>query len=137
MYLDIGGGDVKNNVQHCLANIPLRWMVCQVLESNTGILFEDKAFMTLNIPRYPPSHLAALNSHSQSNNDSDGSPSPEGDNGGAQPANSSMWHELDKEDALEPTHDSLVITPIWWVAEVLPMEITNQDKEGNWVTKLG
>ena len=112
-------------------------MVCQVLESNTGILFEDKAFTALNIPRYPPSSLAAPNSHSQPNNDFDGSPSLEGDEGGAQPDNSSMWQELDKEDALEPIHDSLVITPLWWVAEVLPMEITSQDQEGNWVTKWG
>jgi hypothetical protein len=112
-------------------------MVCQVLESNTGILFEDKAFMALKIPRPPPSSSAAPSSNAQRKDNSDGSTSLEGDDGGAQPDHSSAWQELDKEDALQPIHDSLVITPVWWVGEVLPMEITSQDKEGNWITKWG
>jgi hypothetical protein len=38
--LDVGGGSVKNQTPHSLARIPLRWMIRECFETNTGILFE-------------------------------------------------------------------------------------------------
>jgi hypothetical protein len=37
---DIGGGAVGNDVRHRLSHIPLRWMLRQCFECNTGILFD-------------------------------------------------------------------------------------------------
>lgn len=39
-HADVGGGAVKNEVRHKLANIPLRWMLRQTFECNTGIIFD-------------------------------------------------------------------------------------------------
>lgn len=38
-HADIGGGAVKNEERHKLSQIPLRWMIRQCFECNTGILF--------------------------------------------------------------------------------------------------
>ena len=40
--------------------------------------------------------------------------------------------ERDKIDALQPIYDSLKITPIWWVLEIMPMTYVWQDKDGYW-----
>lgn len=39
-HADIGGGAVKNEVRHKLSQIPLRWMIRQCFECNTGIIFK-------------------------------------------------------------------------------------------------
>lgn len=41
-HADVGGGAVKNEVRHKLASIPLRWMIRQCFECNTGIMFKTK-----------------------------------------------------------------------------------------------
>ncbi|KAH8821387.1 hypothetical protein F5884DRAFT_85170 [Xylogone sp. PMI_703] len=38
-HADVGGGAVSNNERHMLSRIPLRWMIRQCFECNTGILF--------------------------------------------------------------------------------------------------
>ncbi|KAF1352435.1 hypothetical protein BDV97DRAFT_293338 [Delphinella strobiligena] len=38
-HADVGGGAVKNEERHKLSQIPLRWMIRQCFECNTGILF--------------------------------------------------------------------------------------------------
>lgn len=37
---DIGGGAVRNESRHMLSRIPLRWMIRQCFECDTGILFD-------------------------------------------------------------------------------------------------
>ncbi|PPJ60772.1 hypothetical protein CBER1_02349 [Cercospora berteroae] len=39
-HADVGGGAVKNEVRHKLAQIPLRWMIRQCFECDTGIIFK-------------------------------------------------------------------------------------------------
>lgn len=39
-HADVGGGAVKNEVRHKLSNIPLRWMLRQTFECNTGIIYD-------------------------------------------------------------------------------------------------
>ncbi|KAF2663782.1 hypothetical protein BT63DRAFT_444260 [Microthyrium microscopicum] len=38
-HADIGGGSCKNGTRHMLSRIPLRWMIRQCFECDTGILF--------------------------------------------------------------------------------------------------
>jgi hypothetical protein len=38
-HADVGGGAVANNERHMLSRIPLRWMIRQCFECETGILF--------------------------------------------------------------------------------------------------
>jgi len=39
-HADVGGGAVENTERHMLSRIPLRWMIRQCFECNTGIVFE-------------------------------------------------------------------------------------------------
>ncbi|POS83721.1 hypothetical protein EPUL_002963, partial [Erysiphe pulchra] len=39
-HADVGGGAVHNTERHVLARIPLRWMIRQCFECNTGIIFK-------------------------------------------------------------------------------------------------
>ncbi|KAI5366442.1 Putative alpha/Beta hydrolase [Septoria linicola] len=41
-HADIGGGAVKNEERHKLAQIPLRWMIRQCFECDTGIIFKSR-----------------------------------------------------------------------------------------------
>lgn len=38
-HADVGGGAVKNEERHKLSNIPLRWMLRQTFECNTGLIY--------------------------------------------------------------------------------------------------
>ncbi|EME45008.1 hypothetical protein DOTSEDRAFT_52406 [Dothistroma septosporum NZE10] len=40
-HADVGGGAVKNEVRHKLSQIPLRWMIRQCFDCNTGIIFKS------------------------------------------------------------------------------------------------
>lgn len=57
-HADVGGGAVKNEERHRLANIPLRWMIRQCFECDTGIIFKTKMLAEMGIdvhtlwPRY-------------------------------------------------------------------------------------
>ncbi|CAN6664787.1 hypothetical protein TRVA0_036S00716 [Trichomonascus vanleenenianus] len=42
-HCDVGGGSELNNVRHKLSRIPLRWMIRQCFERNTGIIFDTTA----------------------------------------------------------------------------------------------
>lgn len=48
-HADIGGGAVLNDERHKLSRIPLRWMIRQCFECNTGILFGTAALAEAGI----------------------------------------------------------------------------------------
>ncbi|KAI0998908.1 hypothetical protein K3495_g9288 [Podosphaera aphanis] len=48
-HADVGGGAVKNWERHVLARIPLRWMIRQCFECNTGILFKTTSMAETGI----------------------------------------------------------------------------------------
>ncbi|TQS38748.1 hypothetical protein Golomagni_00740 [Golovinomyces magnicellulatus] len=48
-HADVGGGAVKNSERHVLARIPLRWIIRQCFECNTGILFNTAALAETGI----------------------------------------------------------------------------------------
>lgn len=71
-HADVGGGAVKNEERHKLAQIPLRWMIRQCFECDTGIMFKAHRLAEEGIdvhtlyPRYralerphvgPPPHM--------------------------------------------------------------------------------
>ncbi|THH16718.1 hypothetical protein EW146_g3969 [Bondarzewia mesenterica] len=49
-HSDIGGGAVSDSTENALANIPLRWMVREVMLAQCGIVFGDTALMRWNVP---------------------------------------------------------------------------------------
>jgi hypothetical protein len=42
-HADVGGGAVENGSRHMLSRIPLRWMIRQCFECDTGIMFDTAA----------------------------------------------------------------------------------------------
>ncbi|PVH79272.1 hypothetical protein DL98DRAFT_461268 [Cadophora sp. DSE1049] len=48
-HADVGGGAVANGERHMLSRIPLRWMIRQCFECNTGILFSTAALAETGI----------------------------------------------------------------------------------------
>lgn len=65
-HSDVGGGAVANTERHKLAQIPLRWMIRQAFECDTGIIFKTKVLAEFGLdvhtlwPKYEslpvPSH---------------------------------------------------------------------------------
>ncbi|KAH8987398.1 hypothetical protein EDB86DRAFT_2832355 [Lactarius hatsudake] len=59
-HTDVGGSSTPNSVAHSLANIPLRWMMQEIIRADCGILFDFDAFARWDIPitigrdLYPP-----------------------------------------------------------------------------------
>ena len=110
ILLDIGGGAVPNSTQHSLADITLRWMVRQVVDSTCGVLFVKDALDQLDIPLDKSPDL----------------PEPSSD-----PERSA---NADKLDAIQPLDDELKRQPLWWILEVLPLQYRYQDVQGEWKT---
>ena len=54
---DVGGGEVRDEEPHSLANISFRWMLQEIHQSECGILFDYHALRDLGIPAdsVPPS----------------------------------------------------------------------------------
>lgn len=48
-HSDVGGGAVLNEERHRLANIPLRWMIRQCFECDTGIIFKTKVLAEMGL----------------------------------------------------------------------------------------
>jgi len=50
MTIDVGGGHAKDTDQNALSNIPLRWMVREILKTRCHILFDEAALKQWGIP---------------------------------------------------------------------------------------
>lgn len=48
-HADVGGGAVKNEERHVLSRIPLRWMIRQCFECDTGIIFSAAGLAEIGI----------------------------------------------------------------------------------------
>ncbi|KAI1322168.1 hypothetical protein F5Y16DRAFT_52231 [Xylariaceae sp. FL0255] len=158
-HADIGGGAVKNESRHMLSRIPLRWMIRQCFECDTGILFDMAKLAEQGLevatlwPKYrkpsipsgdnrPPAALmtkykkgvlAPIQRHSTflpiGPFDNRVSDAPTQDE-----LNYILPSETDEDhfDAMEQPHDQLVEAKGWWVLEVWPIKvrILSKDKMG-------
>lgn len=48
------------------------------------------------------------------------------------PSQPNSSEPLDTIDALQPLHDELVLTKIWWLLEIIPWRYSWQDADGTW-----
>lgn len=147
-HADVGGGAVRNDERHKLAQIPLRWMVRQAFDCNTGIIFKTKALAEFGLdvhtlwPRYsqlkapqhgpPPSVLEKYQGQlppRQVRRSKLKSVSVDG-------VDDDMYHlehPTDEDwtpeqiedyyDAMSPLNDQLLQAPNWWVLEFWPVQI--------------
>ncbi|EJC98126.1 uncharacterized protein FOMMEDRAFT_162480 [Fomitiporia mediterranea MF3/22] len=120
-HSDVGGGAEKNNADGMLSDIPLRWMVREVVASQCGIQFDAATMARLNV------HVSL--------------PGPEyfaaGINGTTPPGPrpSEVDITADQVDSTKPLHDELKLDPLWWILEIIPLPFTWQDAKAKWHKK--
>ena len=161
-HADVGGGAVPNAERHKLAQIPLRWMIRQAFECNTGIVFKTSvlaehgldvhtlwpSYQSLDIPSRGP--LPSLMDKYQ-----EGLPPRSVRRGKLVPiekreAGEQLLHlnsptdedwtpeQLeDSFDALSPMNDQLLQAPNWWILEMLPVEYKVPTAPGEFVVRNG
>ncbi|KAI9455901.1 hypothetical protein BJY52DRAFT_1121569 [Lactarius psammicola] len=125
-HTDVGGGSTPNSEAHSLANIPLRWMIQEIVRADCGILFDLDAFARWDIPitigrDLYPSTSPVANQASGSGTGTGGSPA----------AND----QADALDVVQPTHDQLKAVPAWWLLEIILTSYTYQNSKDKWVTR--
>jgi uncharacterized protein (DUF2235 family) len=146
-HADVGGGAVANDERHKLAQIPLRWMIRQAFECNTGIIFKTKKlaefgldvhtlwpkYSRLNAPAHgpPPSFLEKYENGlpPRSIRRSKLIPIDKVENGERfyhlRSHTDEDWTPEQVEDffdAMSPLNDQLVQAPRWWILEAWPVE---------------
>lgn len=146
-HADIGGGAVSNDTRHKLAQIPLRWMIRQAFECNTGIIFKTKVLAEYGLdvhtlwPKYkrlpvpshgpPPSFLERYDSDlpPRSVRRNKLVPVDRTENGEGFYRLASHTDEdwtpeqiEDFYDAMQPLNDQLVQAPSWWILELWPVQ---------------
>ncbi|KAI8631589.1 hypothetical protein F5Y19DRAFT_424232 [Xylariaceae sp. FL1651] len=155
-HADIGGGAVENESRHMLSRIPLRWMIRQCFECDTGILFDmarlaEQGIDVVNLwPKYrkptkpttcpPPALMAKYEKKilapiqrrstflpiGAENNTIEDAPT-------TADLNYILPSESDEDhfDSMEQPHDQLVDAKGWWILELWPVKIRvlSRDKE--------
>ncbi|KAL9108620.1 MAG: hypothetical protein Q9227_006566 [Pyrenula ochraceoflavens] len=153
-HADIGGGAVANETRHMLSRIPLRWMIRQCFECDTGILFDTAGLAQQGLdvhslwptyqpqsrPSYgppptlmekyesrklPPLHWRSLLISAEED---------QLDQNEIDAAKSGILSESTEDhfDALAPINDQLTQAKGWWILEVWPvkMRVLAQTGEG-------
>ncbi|KAI1350587.1 hypothetical protein F5Y01DRAFT_146572 [Xylaria sp. FL0043] len=156
-HADIGGGAVRNESRHMLSRIPLRWMLRQCFECDTGILFDmarlaEQGLDVANLwPEYqppmkptagpPPRLMTKYNKKILAPIQRRSTFLPIGPEGytiddapTCEDLNYILPSESDEDhfDAMQPPNDMLKIVKSWWVLELWPVKIRvlSKDKEG-------
>ncbi|KAL9091433.1 MAG: hypothetical protein Q9165_004819 [Trypethelium subeluteriae] len=165
-HADVGGGAVANECRHMLSRIPLRWMLRQCFECDTGILFDPASLAEQGLdifslwPTYQPSSKSSLGpppslmekyetgteltlqrrSTLLTDRGSDGpikSAFSSRDSGHQNLALLSESNE-DHFDALSSINDQLVQAKGWWVLEFWPIKVDLLKADGeSWEKKVG
>ena len=118
-HSDVGGGAVEDAVHDSLANIPLRWMVKEVMISKCGIKFDREALKKAGIPTLDDRMQPAAEQNRREELAPEPSDSPQ-----------------DQADALADIHDQLKIKRSWWLLEPMPMKFSWQEfVDGAWEWK--
>lgn len=157
-HADVGGGAVVNEERHKLSQIPLRWMLRQCFECDTGILFkahrlaEEGLDVHMLWPLYtplqkpeigPPPSLMEKYQEGRlgpiTRRSSVLEPVKAEDPNGLYKIK--IWDEKERLadhwvpeqvedyfDAISPTHDQLVEAKGWWILEVWPIKVRIQHK---------
>lgn len=161
-HADVGGGAVANDERHKLAQIPLRWMIRQAFECDTGVIFKTKVLAEYGLdvhtlwPKYErlkvPSHGPSPSYLEKFEKDLPPRwirreklvPCHEDEKG------KKMYHlksHTDEDwtpeqvedfyDAMSPLNDQLVEAPSWWILEAWPVEYKVPIAPGKVITRVG
>lgn len=158
---DVGGGSVSNSTTHCLSDISLRWMVREVVLSQSGIQFDSAALERAGIPEsvfqrlvmharkashahegevppVPPFfvHRPSTRRHERERSEKEMEARVSADSG-VSVSSAEGADDPATDDALQPIHDELQLDKFWWLLEIIPTEYSWQDGAGLWHNKWG
>ena len=161
-HADIGGGAVPNDERHKLAQIPLRWMIRQAFECNTGIIFKTRVLTEYGLdvhtlwPKYerlsapahgpPPSVLEKYEQCLPPRSVRGAKLVPIDKHQGGEhfyhlkSRTDEDWTPEQVEDfydAMSPLNDQLIQAPSWWILELLPVEYKVPITPGVVTTRVG
>jgi uncharacterized protein (DUF2235 family) len=159
-HADIGGGAVKNETRHMLSRIPLRWMIRQCFECDTGILFDTAALADQGLDVHslypvckpvckpptdpPPSVIEKYENSSfpplhwrsaclDYEDDEEDKEVFDHDHGVAHLPECTE----DYLDGLAPVNDMLVLAKGWWILEIWPVKVRVLARDGlGWEKKV-
>jgi Uncharacterized alpha/beta hydrolase domain (DUF2235) len=159
---DVGGGSVDNQVLHSLSDISLHWMVRQVIQSKSGVIFDQDALVRAGLDvEAVYAKMEAKEAVDTATNDSNGQndkrsgsimpeshqerisenpPVPDVQAKTLRSYPTMQWPERNAEDATDAgnldafasIYDQLVISKLWWILEVLPTPYSYQDATRHW-----
>ncbi|KAF9515851.1 hypothetical protein BS47DRAFT_723721 [Hydnum rufescens UP504] len=131
-HADVGGGNVSDFMKvdgqiqprSMLSNIPLRWMIKEIILADAGIIFHPSA-----MSRFGIDHATLVNEAKEKHK---GATIP--------PASPPVQTKSNVEDFKAPIHDELsmprlgliVMWLLWWLLEFLPVPDFNQDQNNRW-----
>jgi len=121
-HTDVGGGSTPNTDAHTLANIPLRWMMQEIVRANCGVQFDYDAFAQWDIP----TTIGQDDLKSSATNQA---------SGGGTSTEGVTENQADAIDVVQSMHDQLKAMPLWWILEIIPTSYTYQNLKDKWVTK--
>ncbi|KAH9947605.1 hypothetical protein B0H21DRAFT_323664 [Amylocystis lapponica] len=131
-HSDVGGSATPDSTKRSLSDITLHWMVHQVVQAQCGVIFDSDALHAANIPdslfvgtTLPFTTVAPTATHRTDVAHGD----PTNNSSASAPLNPAAQESL---DALQPIHDELIIHPLWWLLEVVPLSYAYQDMNGVW-----
>ncbi|KAF9492308.1 hypothetical protein BDN71DRAFT_1451696 [Pleurotus eryngii] len=151
-HCDVGGGSVRNDTQHSLARIPLRWMIRECFKTHTGIMFDCEGLQALGLdpgalypevlPRAPMTASTGTLRIQDIPKPISGAPNEThlpnfADVGGYSSALYKSEEDHDMLDLLSPVYDQLSLAPYWWLLEVLPMKQRYQKGDNSWGSYVG
>lgn len=161
-HADVGGGAVANDERHKLAQIPLRWMIRQAFECNTGIIFKTKSLAEFGLdvhtlwPKYkrltapshgpPPSLLEKYKSDlpPRSIRRSKLVPIDKHEKGedfyhlrGHADDDWTPEQVEDFYDAMSIMNDQLIQAPTWWILEFWPVQYKVPTVPGEVLVRTG
>jgi len=151
-HCDIGGGSVENGTRNSLARIPLRWMIRQCFQTNTGIMFHrsmfkqigmDEAMLYPHVLTRPPAIFQTPPPPSPPGTPDSGKahslPAPQvvkNDPSIVAYSDGGTFVSEEQEDladALCPLYDQLRLKWGWWILEVIPQQLRYQrDEDDGW-----
>jgi len=137
--IDVGGGHKKDTEQHSLSNISLRWMVQEILNTSSHILFDETELKRCGVPG-----LAAVVAHTRETSDSTmcmpqetpvPADIPDIPDVSLRKAGmeSATPEPADALDAVQGVGDQLRRNLFWWALEFAPTNYVWQNEQGEWV----
>lgn len=144
LLLDVGGGSVPNHTRWSLANIPLRWMIKEILEAQPGIIFrDDPRLADMGIYLNPLAGAQIQGEDRRARAYTADASGPEGVTAvvGPDPPESddspSSYMPIDArpQDVIARINDKLK-NPLWWVLEFYPFVTGYQDEQDVWHNRI-